>query len=173
MDFTGLKLFAGARWSWTECPTGYPAPDYSLDIIFKLGTNAAVTVNGVAQTDGSFTFSKTSAQTALYTHGTYNYQVIATDTNGEKEIVEAGNIEIYPLLSSSADTRTYWQIIVDNYKAAYTKLSARETDSVTIDGDTYTFQDREKLLGFIRRAEKEVERESGTAKPKIFKSRFV
>jgi hypothetical protein len=172
LNLTSLQLFCGTTWSWIESPLSYPAPDYSLQLILKLGTAPAITIDGA--TDGtSFTFTRTAALNAALAHGSYSYQFIASKGT-DKYLVESGTVHIYPLLSSSSDTRSYWEIIRDNAKDAYQRLSSRETDSVTTEaGDTITYADRAKLIRVIRNAESEITRENGTAKPKVYKSRFI
>lgn len=172
MNLSDLQLFSATSWSWIESLSSYPASEYSLKLILKQGLSSAITINGIVE-DDSFSFVRTSLQNASLPFGNYSYQFIATKEN-ENFLVEQGTIQIYPLLSQSGDTRSYWEIIRDNAKECYRKLSTREVDSITTEvGDTVTYMDRAKLLRVIRNAENEIAREQGTSGPTIFKSRFI
>jgi hypothetical protein len=172
LNLTSLQLFCGTNWSWIESPLSYPAPDYSLQLILKLGSSPAIVINGVAE-DTSFRFIRTASENAALIQGSYSYQFIAS-SGDDRYLVESGTVRILPLLSTSGDTRSYWERVRDNAKEAYEKLTSREIQSITTDGgDTVTYEDRAKLIRTIRHAENEIARENGTAAPKIFKSRFV
>jgi hypothetical protein len=167
LNFLTNKLFAGARWSFTESLQDFPASIYSLVIILKLGTGNPITLTGVADGD-NFNFSKPSNETTLLVNGDYNYQVLATNLNDALDItvIAGGSVHIYPLLTSSADQRTHWQKRLEALEAAYDNWCANEANIVQFaDGRSVTYRDPAKLVHDIAVAslwvKKENEEESG------------
>lgn len=174
LAFQNIKLYAGSLWNWEEDLSDYPAHTYELKLLLRKGSAAVKTITAAA--DGTkHSFTNPVATTAGYDNGEYSYQMIATNRTDASELVviDSGTKHIFPLLSSASDPRTYWERILQNLKDAYETLSSKEADSVNVNGKTITYKNIDRLITQIKHAEAELARITGSARPKIFKSRFV
>lgn len=174
--FESLNLFAGMDWVFDESLSDYPSDEYNLDIILKKGSGTPLTLTGTSNADLGFDFSKAAADTALIGYGEFSYQAIMTRITDTRIMeVKAGSKHIMPLLSLSGDTRTYWEIIRDEAKDCYTKLSKMIVTEVNFKGKVLKYEDRNKIREMIAIAEQGIEEEraiqSGEIrKPKIYKA---
>lgn len=158
--FESINLFAGADWAFDESLTDYPSDEYNLDIILKKGSGVPVTLTGTANADLGFDFSKPAIETALVGYGDFSFQAIFTKiSDGTIPYVKSGTKKIMPLLSVSGDTRTYWEIIRDEAKECYTKLSQMIVTETNFKGKVLKYADRGKILEMIHIAEDEIEKE--------------
>ena len=157
LQFESENLFSGADWAFTESLSDYPATDYTLDIIIKKGTGSAVTLNGSADGD-DFDFEKPADETAALGFGDFNYQAVATNIDtGKTSIIKSGVKAIHPLLTTSGDTRTYWEKIRDEAKEAYDKLAQLIAIEVNFKGKVIKYAQRSELLSTINLAEQKIQ----------------
>lgn len=153
MNLSSLTLYAGTKWSWSEAPTGFLPPDYSLKIYLKLKNNTAIELESTPDGTVGFDF-EVLPETTNITPGTYSFQAQAFDSDGNMYFVEAGTIAILPNLSVADDTREYWEQVADEAKAAYKTLAGQVAQSVTLsNGKSITYADRAQLLKIINNAE--------------------
>lgn len=153
MNLSSLTLYAGTKWSWKEAPVGYLPPNYSLKIYLKLKNNPAIELTSTPDGIIGFDFAVEPGTTNI-TPGTYSYQAQAFNNAGEMFFVEAGTIAILPNLAVAADTREYWEQIVDEAKAAYKTLISNPAQSITLsNGKSITYANRAELLKVINNAE--------------------
>ena len=153
MNLSSLTLYAGTKWSWSEAPTGYLPPNYSLKIYLKLKNNAALELTSTPDGTTGFDFVVNPEFTNI-TPGTYSYQAQAFDSDGIMYFVEAGIIAILLNLAVAADTREYWEQIADEAKTAYQTLVNQVADSITLsNGKSITYANRAELLKIINNAE--------------------
>jgi hypothetical protein len=153
MNLSDLTLYAGTKWSWSEAPTGYLPPNYSLKIYLKLKNGAAIELPSTPDGTVGFDF-EVLPETTNITAGTYTFQAQAFDVDGVMYFVEAGTIAVLPNLSVADDTREYWEQVADEAKAAYKTLAGQVAQSITLsNGQTITFANRAELLKIINNAE--------------------
>ncbi len=148
------KLYAGAKWSWTESIPGYPATSYSLKVLLKYQTNTTITINASASGE-DFLCEKISSETSSLPNGDYAFQVFLTDLadNENVKLYEEGIVHIYPNLATATDSRDYWMQVVENLRDAYKKLTSREMKEVIVNGKRVLYEDRTQLLKEIHNAE--------------------
>jgi len=152
---SNLKLYAGAKWKWTESVSDYPATLYTLDVYLKY--QAETTIKITATPSGSdHLLQKIASETTGLSEGDYKYQARFTEIADTSNVTlyEEGIVHIYPDLATVTDARTYWMQIVENLKDAYKRLSTREMKEVTTyDGTRVTYEERNTLLKEIKTAE--------------------
>ncbi|HQI42318.1 MAG TPA: hypothetical protein PK665_14575 [Ignavibacteriaceae bacterium] len=152
MNLSSLTLYAGSKWSWTENPANYLAPDFTLKLFLKLKNNPTIEFLSTQNGTG-FDFNIEQIQTSI-APGNYSYQFQAFDSQNVMSLVEAGTITILPNLSTADDSRTYWEQIADEAKQAYRTLINQVADSITLsNGKTITFTNRKELIKIIHNAE--------------------
>lgn len=172
--FEDLDLYAGASWGWTESLSDYPASLYNLKLMLKQGISEPIELNGAANGD-DFEFTYSVEKTAVLSRGDFDYQLIAILKSDESVAVIKSGIKYIKALLKSGDQRTYWEKIRDNCKDALTLLSEREVDEVSILGRTYKYSDTDKIVSLMKRAERELETESGsiTGNSRTYKLRWT
>lgn len=152
MNLSSLTLYAGTKWSWTENPANYLAPDFTLKLFLKLKNNPTIEFTSTQNGTG-FNFDIQANQTNI-PPGNYSYQFQAFDSQNVMYLVDAGTITILPNLSVADDSRTYWEQIADEAKAAYRTLINQVSDSITLsNGKQITFANRKELIKIIHNAE--------------------
>lgn len=152
MNLSSLTLYAGTKWSWKEAFDLYPAPSYTLKAYLKLKNNATIELTSTP--DGSEHSFDVTPDITNITPGTYSVQLQAFDSEGAMSLVEASTITILPNLAVAADSREYWEQVLDEAKAAYKTLAGQVAQSVTLsNGKTITFADRKELIKIIHNAE--------------------
>lgn len=152
LNISNQKPYAGAKVSWTESVADYPASLYTGTAYLKLKDGAVISIEATANGDDHL-FEKTLD--ASLTPGDYSYQVRFVEKADETNVkmYEAGVIHIYPDLTAAGDSRSEWLIIHDNLMDAYTSLSTKETQNVTLyDGTNVTRLDMTDLLKRIHNA---------------------
>jgi len=171
LKISNLKLYAGAKWEWTESVSDYASSKYILQIILKYQNNSAITITA-APSGEDHLLQIGASQTTSLPEGDYSYQARFTEKADTSNVTlyEAGIVHIYPDLETAADARTYWLQIVENLKAAYQKLSSREMKEVTVNGKRVSYEDRNQLLREIHYAEIKAGIRKGVRK---IKARFV
>jgi len=155
LNISKQKLYAGAKWSWTESVSGYPASLYDLIVYLKRATDAVIIITAVANGD-DYTVEHPATSTSI-TSGDYSYQVRFVEKADPTNIkmYEVGVIHIYPdLATPDIDGRSPWMRIYENLMTAYEALSTKQTNQVTLyDGTNVTYNDLTDLLKRIHNAE--------------------
>ncbi len=133
LEFANQTLYAGATWSWTEEIDDYPASEgWTLTILLKHNTDNAVTLTATASGD-DYEFNISADDTKQFTKRNYIYQGIITKT-GEVNIIDEGEVEIFPKLDVASDLRTDNEIILDAIVAALKSRATKEQQSISIAG---------------------------------------
>lgn len=166
-NLLNIKLSEARKQTWKE-NFSY---DSSYQIFLELYKDSynKTKINSTYTDDGfEFTFNDQSL-----TSGNYNYQFLAVDINGNYELIESGTIFIFP--NYEREPQGYWRLVYNNWKEAYLKLSTREAASVSVMGQSVTYQDLNKVLKHMLDAEykmREEELNEKTTYNKIYKARF-
>ena len=173
MQIQTENLVVSCKTIWEESLSSYPFSTHEVKFHFYKDSTNKFTLTGAAGTTDSnhkFTFNESK------TSGSYQVQCIATEKSGNLEavLVWRGTINILPNLASETDPRSYWRQVYEAYKAAYLKLAARESESVSVLGQSVTYADREQLVRLMNHAQAMADKEAGTpgTTNKIYKSRF-
>ena len=159
LKFETEELLSGMLWKWTEIIPDYPATKFTLIIIIKKGIEQPYTLTGVANGD-DFDFDLTVLQTLGFGYGDYSFQAIVTEISTSKpKIIGSGIKIIFPLLSTSGDTRTYWEIEYDAAKVAYTSLNDLIATEVSFKGKMIKYEQRSVTLTAMNIAKESVKQE--------------
>ena len=176
INLLNKRITAGTVLSDVQELIDFPAPAYAVEITLRYRNTAPITFLS-ANENGSHKFNYSLA--SAIPNGTYSYLVRIKDTAlNTFEFYESGIVPVYPDLTNAAvDGRTKWQIIYENYLDAYTRLSSKEVDQVTIMGDTVTYINRSQLPTLIKlmnHAKLQMEIEQGVKKRpnQIYKAWF-
>lgn len=169
MQITDEIFVAHTRHIWRETLTDYPASTYRLFFNFYLDDENQFSIASVP--DGDEHVLTIDADSFLKA-GDYLYQVLAEEkTTGAISQISTGRIKVLPNLAEDKDP-TYWSTIYNNLKNAFRRLSERETDSVSVMGQTIRYEDRYKLLGLMEEAKIKMEEEVGVNYKRQIKVRF-
>ena len=161
-NIASLKLYAGDTWKFSMCPELYPVDTYTLKVYFKRGANEPIEFTSANQ-DGSHYVLCDSSKTKDVVPGINNLVIKAVNKNDDTDITTLlqTSIPIYPDITTESDTTEYWQKVLELAKESFERLISRDTDEVTVMGDTYRYTEREKLLKLIKQLETKANVESG------------
>lgn len=173
MNFTDLKLYAGATWNWTESLDEYPASEYDLVLYLKNGTNAAVPLSA-SQDGDDFEFDLTANTTNQFTKKKYTYQFVVSKA-GEVDIIETGEVYIYAILNLASDLRTHEEIVLDAIKSLIESRATKEQSEISFGDKTLEYLTPQELEYWKSVYERKVEqikrqRAGKTGTPRILES---
>ncbi len=165
LEFASQTLYAGATWSWTEEIDDYPASEgWTLTILLKHKTDTAIILTATAS-DDDYEFDIDTTVTEQFTKRTYTYQGIITNT-GEVNIIDEGEIEIFPKLDITSDIRTDNEIILDAIVAALKSRATKEQQSISIAGRQIQYLSLQELTDAKKYYESLVAKEKRVASGK-------
>lgn len=134
--FEPAEITAGLSTQWTIDLEDYkPADGYTLNY-YLLKDSKQIVLNSYDNGDGKFLFQITSAVSATYEVGNYNYKLVAL-LSGEKYEIKSGVFKINPdyiNLSGGYDTRTHNQITLDNIQKTIRGLANKSERQYSING---------------------------------------
>jgi hypothetical protein len=144
VNIINQSLFNGTDWRWTETLEGKrPSDGWELKLTLKFKNNEALIIPGEAS-DSSFLFAVSAETTKTLPAGEYSYQFILKK-DSSSSVCGWGSITIQSLLSSSQDSRNYWETVADNLRDLILQLSTKEVDILEWNNRKYTFKDIAKL----------------------------
>jgi len=173
MQLSSEKIVAKTKVIWEESFSEFPFTTHEVKIHFYKDSTNKFTLTGTEGSNGTdhkFTYTQTVAS------GEYKWQAIAAEKTGDLEEtqIDSGVISILPNLGEETDPRSYWTQVYEKYKTAYLALSGRETESVSVLGQTVTYANREQLVKLMNHAKAMADKENGVpgTTNRIYKSRF-
>ncbi len=155
MNLLSQKLTAGDSWEWNESFSGYSPDTHTANCFLRLGTNEPIVIKGVKDGE-TFKFTRKPAETSSVPHGEYTFfyelskENFSLSTDPEKITINKN------LRLASTDPRTQDEIDLENAKAAYSRLIARETDEVDFNGKRLKYTDRMILKKIIDQLERKL-----------------
>lgn len=169
MQITEEIFVAHTRHVWRENLTDYPASTYRLIFNFYLDDDNQFSIASIP--DGDEHVLTVDVDSFLKA-GDYLYQVFVEEkSTGTISQISAGRVKVLPNLAEDKNP-TYWTTIYNNLKNAFRRLSERETESVSVMGQTIRYEDRYKLLGLMEEAKNKTEEEVGINHTRQIKVRF-
>ena len=162
MNLAAKKFLTNTNWSWTET-------DCNKISFYKDDTNKFDVVS--SSVSSPYTFTRTTAQNKI-APGKYKVQSFLT-VNGEDTFVEQTVIVILPNISFDSSLGE-WETRYNYLKTAYDTLCQTPTSSISVDGKTIQYEDRQKLLAALNYAEQRMKEETGEVSrgPKNYQVRF-
>ena len=154
-------LSAGDAITWSFPAESFPAADgYTVKFV-AVGVGAKIELTAAEQS-GEWVFTADGVTTASYAAGSYKWAVYATKA-GARETIEVGFLQVSADLDALAtlDTRTPWQIIIENLEAALKAMAAGEIKitQVQLSGRMVTFRSLSEIMEALSMARVERERE--------------
>lgn len=139
-------LVKGTQISITESLADYSAVDYTLQYIFKKGTETADTFDCIP--DGTdHLLEITPVQSTLLQTG-YNICAMQVVNNSDPtEIIPIASlvIEFQPDPNTDNDARGFYLKVVEKLETAILALADKTMSSISIDGRSYTYKDLAEL----------------------------
>jgi len=159
-----VNLFAGTDWVFTESLDDYPASLFNLVPLIRTGSESAKDLSAYVTKDGDdFDFAVPSAQTINYTPGEYYVQYVFTRISDSAIFVVPTTepVNVKPLLTSSVEQRTFWEIQRDTIKTSIQDLVAEVVMSAEYLGRKYTLSNIKELKARLSYAETKIAEERG------------
>lgn len=161
------RLVAGDLWTWRAdgFAAAYPSAAFSLSYTLapKIG-GTATQAPATADPDG-WVVSVVPSVTAALAAGTYAWTLFATRTSdGARQTVCAGVLEVAPDPAQAADTRSTAQKLLDAVNAVLEGRITKDVESYTIEGRSLTRVPLEVLRGTRARLMREVQAEQAAAR---------
>jgi len=161
------RLVAGDLWQWRAdgLATAYPADTFGLSYVLapKAG-GTPTTAPAVADANG-WGVTVAAATTATLAAGTYAWTLFATRTSdGARQTVCAGALEVAPDPAGAGDTRTAARKMLDAINAVLEGRITKNVESYSIEGRSLTRVPFEVLRNTRARLMREVQAEDALAR---------
>jgi hypothetical protein len=155
------ELAAGDTWSFTIAGGSYPAGSGWSVTLVAFNAQQRFTIDSSASGD-DHELERTAAQSSAIIPGVYKWQAFAKKA-GDRFRMAEGELTITPNVEGARpwDTRTDWERIRDELKAAYLAYvqGGAFRQSYTLGDISYTFNSAGEMLEKIAHAERQVEAE--------------
>lgn len=153
------QVTAGDTLAFSRTLSDYSSADGWTLSYALVNASAQITFNGSADGAGGFDVEVAAATTAAWITGDYRFQEYATK-GAERHTTDRGDVTIKPNLATATtlETRTDWEVILDQLIAAYKAMSNGEIKTATISHNDRTTQYRslEELATAINKAQQQV-----------------
>lgn len=159
MEITNQDIIAGTTLEFSESFDDYPSSDYDCQCVFKKGSDSPFNVDGTADSSDGFDFLAEAEETAKLSNGTYDFQFIFTNKTDSKVYAPrefTGSVLITSLLSSSQDTRSDDQKVLEALKTQRQKIAERDYSSMGSNGKTAQFKELSRIDADIARYERKL-----------------
>lgn len=140
------QLIAGTRWEILEPEDVYSASEYKLIYLFRSINDTSPKSFETSSNNGHL-LALTPEQTAQLAGGYYNVNVFAKSLTDNEIIYPYASVVVYVQgdINTSADTRSFYQKMVEKIETVLLSLAEKTMDSVSVEGMTYNYKDIEKL----------------------------
>jgi hypothetical protein len=174
------EVRVGLTWQWDreDLVDHYPAPTWTLTYYFK---NAAANFTFAAAANGSFfRVSRTPAQTAALSAGSYDWIAVVSDGTAKHE-VDRGRIELLPDYTAAAnlDDRSHARRVLEAIEAVIEGRASKDQQEYTINGRSLKLTPIPDLLVLKDRYAADVAKEdaaeaiaNGAGNPRVVRVRF-
>ena len=158
MEITNQDIIAGTTLEWEEYFDDFPSSDYDSECALKKGSGSPLIIEATASTEttNGFSYLADHEESANYPNGSYDFQFIFTSkTDGKKYAPRkySGSVIISALLSSSQDTRSDDQKVLDSLKVQRQKIAERDYTSMGSNGKQAQFKALKEIDADIARYE--------------------
>jgi len=140
------KIYKGVKNSWIE-PADFSTAEYKLLLSIQHPSQANPVEFQSTVENNQYKFEIIPADTEQLRDGycVYNIRAINLIDADDIQFVSSGVVYVTPSNISSMSEPAYALLMVEKLKAAILSLSSKTTQSIVIDGDSYSYQDIDKL----------------------------
>lgn len=147
------------RWKRSKVTEDYPTATHTMEYVARLNsaTSSEFKVASTAATD-AFVFTITSAESAGFVAGQYNWQLEVTETSsGNRIVLERGEFDIsVDLDADSADARTHAEIMLAKIETILEGKADSDVSNYSVAGRSLTKMTFEELMAARDSYKKEV-----------------
>jgi hypothetical protein len=156
MEIKSQDLIAGTTFDFEEYFDDYPSSEYDCQLVLKKGSDSPFPIDATASTEttDAFTFLAEAEETTKLSNGDYLFQYIFTQKDGGKVSAPrefSGSVLVEALLSSSQDTRSADQKVLDSLIEQRQKIAERDYTSMGTNGKQAQFKELRQIDADIHR----------------------
>lgn len=137
------------QWKRSDLVDDYPLATHSAEYVARItGGGASEIKLAATETDGTYLFTATSAESALFDAGYYHWQLEITETaSGNRIVVDRGTFTaVVDLDVNNSDPRSHAEIMINKIETILQGKADADVSSYSINGRSLSKMTFEELM---------------------------